>query len=131
MSGKNITSLPKVSEKQAKDMAQLNKKQLSEIQEITYRAIAHFEGNAEKLETAIGALYLGIHLGWKTLYIIHNKRTIRQFEEILGITFKEYFDDVLPGSRRSPGYTKAEDQKKYWKVVNGTFQVPLKRMLQK
>ena len=127
MQTSKFTKLPKVTAEKSKRMASLSEQQLDEIREITYRAISNYRGQVDKLEAAIGALNLGHHVGWKVLYIIHNKRTIRQFEEILGITFKDYFPDTGPGSDRSFAYETAEKLKKYWKVVNGTFKVEGKR----
>lgn len=44
--------------------------------------MASFHGDLEDLEAALGMLRLGQHLGWKVLVLIHNKRTIREYEEI-------------------------------------------------
>jgi hypothetical protein len=108
-------------------MADLSPEKLEEIQEIALKAMANFSGMADKLETAIGALYMGQYCGWKGLYMFHHKRTIKQFEEILGIDFREYFPEEGPGIQRSMGYRAAEKIKKFWNVVNGDISVENKR----
>lgn len=52
-------------------------------------ALKRFSGTADELEKALGMLMLGDYVGWKVLIIIHNKRTIRKYEEVLGISVRE------------------------------------------
>lgn len=122
-----VTTLPPPSKAQSKKSVKLDDEQLTEIQEITYRAIAHYKGQADKLEAALGVLILGYQVGWKVLFIIHNKRTIRQFESILGIKFREFFEEEGPVCDRSIGYQAAKKFKKFWQVVSGDLKVPGKR----
>ena len=56
-------------------------------------ALKRFSGTADELEKALGLLMLGDYLGWKVLIIIHNKRTLRKYEEILGISVREFFPE--------------------------------------
>lgn len=122
-----VTTLPPPSKKLAKEVTKLTPEQLEQVHEITYKAIAHYKGQADKLETAIGALILGYQIGWRVLYIIHNKRTIRQYEAILGIQFRKFFDEEGPASQRSIGYKVAKKLKKFWQVVSGDIKVEGKR----
>ena len=64
-------------------------------------AFARFTGLFGELEAAIGMLRMGQYVGWRVLIIIHNKSTIRKYEEILGINISEYFDEEEPLARRS------------------------------
>lgn len=111
----------------AQDVTKLTPAQFKEIHNITYTAIANYKGQADKLETAIGALLLGYQVGWRVLYIIHNKRTIRQYEAILGITFREFFPEEGTASQRSLGYKYAKKIQKFWQVVSGDIKVEGKR----
>lgn len=74
-------------------LAPYDQKREEELSRVERRAIARFTGDFDDLEAALGVLRLGDHLGWKPLVLIHNKRTIRKFEEILGITVREFFPD--------------------------------------
>ena len=115
----------------AQEVVRLTPEQLEEIGDITYKAIANFKGQADKLETAIGALMLGYQVGWRVLFVIHNKRTIRQYEDILGITFREFFSEEGPASGRSKGYAIAKELQKFWQVVSGDIKVEGKREISK
>ena len=63
-----------------------------------------FSGMFDDLEAALGVLRIGHHLGWRVLVLIHNKRTIRKYEEILGIDVREFFPAEGPSCERSIGY---------------------------
>ena len=58
-------------------------------------AIANFSGSLEELEKAIGMLIIGYHFGWKVLLLVHSKRTIRKYENILDINIKEFFQQKV------------------------------------
>ena len=90
-----------------------------QLYEIEREAVARFSGDFDDLEAAIGVLHLGDHLGWKPLVLIHNKRTIRKFEEILRINIREFFDGEGPSASRSMGYTIAKKIGNFWKAVSG------------
>ena len=72
-------------------LAKLTPEQEAEIQAISSRAIADFEGQLDDLERAIGLLHMGHHFGWRTLVLIPSKRTIRKYESILGIVVRVFF----------------------------------------
>lgn len=89
------------------------------LYEIERNAFARFSGNFDDLEAAIGVLHLGDHVGWKPLVLIHNKRTIRKYEEILDINIREFFKDEGPSAERSLGYMIAKKIGNFWKAVSG------------
>jgi hypothetical protein len=122
-----VSTLPPLTETQEKQIARLTPEQLEEVAEISHLAIGQFKGQADKLETALGALVLGYQVGWRVLYIVHNKRTIRQYETILGITFREHFKEEGLGSSRSLGYKIAKKLEKFWQVVSGDIKIEGKR----
>ena len=49
-------------------------------------------------------LRMGHHFGWKVLYIIHSRVTIRKYEKILDIKIRDIFAETGPSSYRSLGY---------------------------
>jgi hypothetical protein len=89
------------------------------LSELERNAIARFTGSFDDLEAALGVLRLGDHLGWKPLVLIHNKRTIRKFEEILGIELRTFFPEEGPSAERSLGYKVAKQIGQFWKAVSG------------
>ena len=100
-------------------LAPFNQKRIEQLHEIERQAFALFQGQFDELEAALGMLHLGDHLGWKPLVLIHNKRTIRKYEEILGISVREFFPEEGPSAHRSIGYTIAKKIGNFWKAVSG------------
>jgi hypothetical protein len=92
-------------------------------------ALNRFSGTADELEKALGMLMLGDYMGWRVLVIIHNKRTIRKYEEILGISVREFFPEEGPVAMRSLGYSIATELGNFWKVVSGDISVEDRREL--
>ena len=115
--------MPKSAPKQAR-YAHLSEEQKTDLDRIEKEAVIDFKGQLDELEKAIGMLRLGHHVGWRVLVIAHSKRTIRKYEQILGITFREFFPETGPSSNRSLGYVIASKLENFWKAVSGEDPVP-------
>ena len=100
-------------------LAPFSQERIEQLHEIERNAIAHFKGQFDELEAALGMLHLGDHIGWKPLVLIHNKRTIRKYEEILGIVVRDFFVAEGPSVDRSLGYSIAKKIGNFWKAVSG------------
>jgi hypothetical protein len=101
-------------------LAKLTAAQRAQLDQIELDAIADYKGDLHELEAALGMLRLGHHFGWKVLYIIHSKRTIRKYEEALGgKKVRELFPEIGPSSYRNAGYRIAQAASNFWKVVSG------------
>lgn len=81
--------------------------------------VANFKGDMHDLESAIGMYMVGRLMGWKVLILIHNKRTIRKYEEILGIDIRKDLQDVTELSDKSIAYTIVKNLGNFWKAVSG------------
>lgn len=101
----------------------LNSEQKQQLQEIEDMAIVNFSGLADELESALGMLRIGHHMGWKMLYVAHSKKTIRKYEEILNIKIRELFDEEGPSAKRSIGLALALKYSNFWKVVSGDIKI--------
>jgi hypothetical protein len=101
------------------------------LMKIADRAAAEFNGNFDELESAIGVLMLGRLMGWKPLLVIHNKRTLKKYEEILSINAREEFPEVGPLANRSVGWGVVQTLSNFWKAVNGDISVPNRRTIGK
>lgn len=99
--------------------ARLTPEQKSELEIIEERVFIHFTGQLDELESALGMLRIGHHMGWKVLYMIHSKKTIRKYEEILDIKIRDIFPDEGPSANRSVGLGIAKRFSNFWKVVSG------------
>ncbi|GJL71920.1 MAG: hypothetical protein NMNS01_11190 [Nitrosomonas sp.] len=91
------------------------------------RATENFRGQADELEIAIGMLMIGRIYGWKVLVIIHNKRTIKKYEKILGINIREMFPPEGPLAHKSVGYKIASKLSNFWKAVSGDIKIDKRR----
>lgn len=104
----------------AQKLAKLTAEQRATLDQIEADAIANFEGQVDELESALGMLRVGHHFGWKVIYIIHSKRTVRHYEEILGgIKVREMFPDQGPSAYRVRAMRMLRAASNFWKVVSG------------
>jgi hypothetical protein len=92
-------------------------------------AIVRFEGNLDELEAALGMYMMGRHFGWKVLYIIHSKKTIRKYEEILGITVRDEFPAEGPDADRSNGFRTLKTVSNFWKAISGETPIEGKKLV--
>lgn len=90
-----------------------------EMTDVSLAAIDRFKGYVPQLEAAIGALFVGKRVGWKVLYLIHDKKTLKQYEDHLGVKFREILPDVGPKAHKSVAWTALEGIKNFWKAVKG------------
>ncbi len=118
--GKLNLKLPEVSKEEA--LRRVN---------LVHKAVKEFEGQFDELEGAVGMYFVGHLVGWRVLVLIHNKRTIRKYEEALGISIREEFKETGPLTEKSVGYAVVEKAKAFWKAVAGEVSVERRRELQK
>lgn len=100
-------------------LAKLTPEQKEQLQTIEDKAITNFVGMIDELESALGMLRIGHHVGWKVIYMVHSKKTVRKYEEILDIKVREIFPERGPSSGRSVGLALADKFTNFWKVVSG------------
>jgi len=117
-----MKKIPKYEDNLSKTMNR-SVKDSGELEQIERQAIANFKGQLPDLETALGLLRIGGHLGWRPLALIHNKRTLRKYEDILNIKFKEFFPEEGPSWDRSFGYVAAKKIGNFWKAVSGEIKI--------
>ena len=91
------------------------------------QATREFSGQLDELESALGMYVLGHHVGWKVLHLIHSKRTIKKYEEILGIRVTEVFQPAGPDADRALVFKFIKDLSNFWKAVSGEEKVPIDR----
>jgi hypothetical protein len=87
--------------------------------EMIDRAIKEFRGQVPTLESAIGAYLVGKQLGWRPLVLIHEKQTLRKYEKILGISFREELPEVGKMADKSVAWKAARKLSNFWKAVKG------------
>ncbi|MFZ6817819.1 hypothetical protein [Undibacterium sp. Ji22W] len=100
-----------------------------ELVDVANIAIDKYAGNIDELQKAFGMLFIGDFFGWKVLVVWHEKRTLRKYEEILGIKIREFFPEFGSMSYRATGYLAALDSGSFWKVVSGDISVQNRRQI--
>jgi hypothetical protein len=93
------------------------------VDEIIKDAFDNYKGDLTVLESAIGAMFLGLIIGWKPIVIIHSPRTVKRYEQILSLNFKEFMPDETDMSDRSKGYQLAMLLDNFWQGVTGNATV--------
>jgi len=97
-------------------MAELNQ---AEVVELIDKAIMKFRGNGEELENAIGAFMLGRKMGWRPLFLMHSPKSIKKYEAILNLDFREVLPEVGPKAKTSVAWKIAQTVTNFWKLVKG------------
>jgi len=69
------------------------------------------------IEGAIGALFLGQRYGLRVLRILHSSRTLRQYEQFLGVSFDQLLPQHGPLIDRSVAWWIVGSTKRYWDLV--------------
>lgn len=90
------------------------------------KAIRQTGMQLDELESALGMYMIGFHFGWRVLYVIHTKKTIRKYETLLGIKVNEVFDEVGPDADRTNAFKILNSVSNFWKLVSGDEKSPLK-----
>lgn len=96
-----------------------------QTKKIIDKAIKDYRGQVPTLEAAIGSLLVGQKLGWKVLYLVHDKRTIKKYEDILKVNFRGILPEAGPLAHKSLAYMTVEKLSNFWKAVKG--ETPIKR----
>lgn len=87
---------------------------------IINRAIDRYRGDATQLESAIGALILGQHVGSKVLMLVHSRATLKSYSKILKVPdMRKLMPPTGPLSHRSVAWKLVVGTKNFWKAVRG------------
>lgn len=78
-----------------------------------------YKGDATELERAVGAYVLGLSVGWKPLLLVHDRKIVRKYGQILGVDFKEALPEVGPMAHRLLAWRLVQKVSSFWKAVKG------------
>jgi hypothetical protein len=84
---------------------------------IICEAWERFYGDVGVFESAAGALLMGRFLGYNGLRVLHTWPTLRKYEQILGISFKDTLEPYTADSERLNGIRYAKKFGAFWKAV--------------
>lgn len=91
----------------------------NQLLETVDRAIQRYRGEGTQLESAIGSLFVGNAYGWRVMYLMHNRSTLKKYEQILDVKFQECLPDETARSKLSPAYRALKKVTNFWKAVKG------------
>jgi len=103
------------------------KEEAKRIIDLLDKALVRFDGQVDDVERAMGFYLFGRHVGWRTLVVMHNKRTIRKYEDILGIKIRDEFPPEGPDAERSLAYRIAKGFSNFWRAVSGDEKIDADR----
>jgi hypothetical protein len=83
--------------------------------------IKDFAGDLTKLERAVGAAIVGRQFGWKVLLLVHDRKTIARYEEMLDLDFRQEMPEVGPLAKKSVAWAAAQKVASFWKAVKGVY----------
>lgn len=92
----------------------------TELLQIIDSAIVRYRGDVRVLQTAIGALHLGLAVGWKPLRLVHSHRTFVRYQEILQLDFHEVLPEVGVKADKLLAWRVAKVAKNFWDVARGS-----------
>jgi hypothetical protein len=83
--------------------------------------IRDFAGDLTMLERAVGAAVVGRLFGWKVLLLVHDRKTIARYEEMLALDFRKEMPPEGPLAKKSLGWAAAQKVTSFWKAVKGAY----------
>lgn len=111
-------------QRRAKHDAALEAIEFPDFSKKIKKAFTNYSGDFTVFESAMGALLLGVMIGWRPLFIIHSPKTIKRYEKILNIEFKQILQETVdPLSSRSRGYQVVAAFDKFWPAATGNVPV--------
>ena len=97
-------------------MTSLTEKQLVELMN---KAVKKYSGDSRKLVNAIGYLVIGRNFGWKIMLLMHDRKSIKAYEEILAIDSKAVMPEIGPMAKKSIAWEAVQKVTNFWKAVKG------------
>ena len=89
------------------------------LQTIIDESIRLYTGDFRVLESAIGALHIGLKIGWRPLRLIHSHRTFVRYQDILGIDFQDVLPEVGLLADKSVAWRVAKCAENFWDLARG------------
>ena len=100
----------------AQTMTSLTEKQLVELMN---KAVKKYSGDSRKLANAIGYLVIGRNFGWKIMLLMHDRKSIKAYEEILAIDSKAVMPEIGLMAKKSIAWEAVQKVTNFWKAVKG------------
>ena len=83
------------------------------------KAIMKYKGNTDELAKAIGVFMLGRKIGWRTTFLLHSVKTIKKYEGILSVDFRNCLPEKGPKTEKIVAWIVSQKVSNFWKLVKG------------
>jgi len=94
-----------------------------EFMTICHKAFKDFKGDVREFEKAVGTLYVARYIGWKPIYLMQDRKSLKKYEGFLKIEFQEVVEPEGKEAHRSAAWvilTKAKEKiTNFWAAVRG------------
>lgn len=95
----------------------------TEVETEIIEKIRDYIGQPGVLESALGALIISQHYGWRVSKLTHTPSTYSKYEKILGLKFQEHSPEETEFSRKCNAFKIAKKLNSFWAVVRGKIHV--------
>jgi hypothetical protein len=86
--------------------------------EIIDKAWEEYKGDVTVLNSAIGALVMGRHVGWQGVRVMYARVTYTRYEKILGIKFRDVLPERGKDAERLRGIRIIDGIGKFWQAIS-------------
>ena len=93
-----------------------------ELVELIDSGIHKFYGDTRTLSNAIGYLMIGRQIGWKPVLLMYDRKSIKNYEGILGFDSKDVMPEIGEFARKSVAWKAVQKVTNFWKAVKGEIQ---------
>ena len=90
-----------------------------ELVEIVDQAMKKFKGNMTRFSNAVGYLFIARKFGWRVALLMHDRKSVKDYEKILGIDSRQIFPEIGPLAEKSVAYWALKKVTNFWKAVRG------------
>jgi hypothetical protein len=90
-----------------------------ELNEHIAKRIRKYRGNIHELEKAIGCVFVGREMGWKVMLLVHDRKSVSKYEELLDLDFRKELPDIGKYADRSLAWRLVQKVSSFWKAVKG------------
>jgi len=94
-----------------------------EFMAICNKAFKDFKGDVRDFEKAVGTLFVARFTGWKPIYLMQDRKSLKKYEDFLSIKFQDVVEAEGKAAQRSYAWillTRAKEKfTNFWAVVRG------------
>ena len=91
--------------------------------------IGRYKGDSRRISNAIGYLMMDGVLGWKVTLLMHDRKSIKDYESVLQIDSRKFFPEFGPLAEKSVACRGMKKVGNFWKAVKGEIPAAAKNKI--